>query len=111
MVARQEQDGGWSEDFKSCELFTYVRHVKSEVVQTSWVLIMLLLGQYPDQAVIAKGISFLMSKQNSDGSYDWNHVEGVFNHSCSIEYPNYKFYFPMKAFGLYSNKYGRDATV
>lgn len=111
MVARQEQDGGWSEDFKSCELFTYVRHVKSEVVQTSWVLIMLLLGQYPDQAVIAKGISFLMSKQNSDGSYDWNHVEGVFNHSCSIEYPNYKFYFPMKAFGLYSNRYGRDATV
>lgn len=110
-ITRQEDDGGWAENFKSCEIFTYVRDVKSQVVQTSWVLITLLLADYPDKEVIRRAVKFLMNQQNPDGSYNWNHVEGVFNHSCAMEYPNYKFYFPMKALGLYAQKYGQDEKV
>lgn len=105
LVKRQEEDGGWAENFRSCELFSFVRHEKSEVVQTSWATIALLLAEYPHREVLDKAVKFLMSKQNNDGSYDYNHVEGVFNHSCAIEYPNYKFYFTMKAMGMYSRKY------
>lgn len=105
LVQRQEEDGGWAEDFRSCELFSYVRHEKSEVVQTSWATIALLLAGYPEKSVLDKAVKFLMSKQNDDGSYSHNHVEGVFNHSCAIEYPNYKYYFPMKAMGMYAKIY------
>lgn len=105
IVARQEADGGWAEDFRSCELFSYVRHTSSQVVQTSWATIMLLLAEYPEKSVIERAIAFLMKNQNDDGSYGYNHVEGVFNHSCAIEYPNYKFYFPMKALGMYAKRY------
>lgn len=108
IVRRQEPDGGWAEDFRSCELFSFVRHNKSEPVQTAWATIMLLLAEYPDRAVLDRAIKFLMDKQNPDGSYNHNHVEGVFNHSCAIEYPNYKFYFTMKALGLYSRKFEND---
>ncbi|KAA8914336.1 hypothetical protein TRICI_002933 [Trichomonascus ciferrii] len=110
-VERQEEDGGWAENFRSCEIHTYVRDVQSQVVQTSWVLITLLLAQYPNKEVIDRGIKFLMDQQNPDGSYDWNHVEGQFNNSCAMEYPNYKFYFTMKALGLYAEKYGRNITA
>ncbi|ANB15652.1 lanosterol synthase ERG7 [Sugiyamaella lignohabitans] len=81
IVKHQELDGGWAESFRSCELHTYVRDTESQVVQTAWAAIMLLLAEYPDRSIISRAIDFLISKQNSDGSYSWNHVEGVFNHS------------------------------
>lgn len=102
LVSKQEEDGGWAENFRSCELFSYVRNPTSEVVQTSWALIALLLAGYPDRKVLDKAADFLISQQNSDGSYDPGHVEGVFNHSCAIDYPNYKFYFTGKALALHS---------
>lgn len=104
LISKQESDGGWAEDFRSCELFSYVRHDSSQVVQTAWALIALLLAKYPDTSALTRAAKFLMQNQNSDGSYTAGHVEGVFNHSCAIEYPNYKFYFPMKALGMYSKR-------
>jgi len=104
LVSKQEPDGGWAEDFRSCELFSYVRHESSQVVQTAWALIGLVLAGYQDQSVLSRAAHFLMSQQNLDGSYTAGHVEGVFNHSCAIEYPNYKFYFPMKALGMYAQQ-------
>lgn len=111
IVARQETDGGWSEDFRSCEIFTYVRGPESQTVQTAWAAIMLLLADYPDQDVIKRAIVFLMRKQKNDGSWPFNRVEGVFNHSCAIEYPNYKYYFTMKALGMYAKKYGNAPVL
>ena len=107
LVARQEAtDGGWAENLRSNEVFSYVRHTSSQPVQTSWALIALLLAKYPDTTVIKRGVKFLMDKQQPDGSFGYNHIEGVFNHSCGIEYPNYKFYFTMKAMGMYTLAYG-----
>ncbi|CAN6595622.1 lanosterol synthase Erg7p [Trichomonascus vanleenenianus] len=111
LASHQEEDGGWCENFRSCEVHSWVRDETSQVVQTSWAVIALLLADYPEKYIIDRGVRYLMDQQNLDGSYDWNHVEGVFNHSCAMEYPNYKFYFPMKAFGMYANRYGRNARV
>lgn len=111
LVSHQEKDGGWCENFRSCELHTWVRDTKSQVVQTSWALIGLLLAKYPNEDVLKRGVRFLIDEQNPDGSYDWNHVEGVFNHSCAMEYPNYKFYFTMKAMGMYAMEYGKNSKV
>jgi lanosterol synthase len=106
LVSKQLPDGGWSESMKSCETHTYVNSSKSLVVQTAWALIGLILADYPNQEVITKGIKLLMDRQLPSGEWKFEDIEGVFNHSCAIEYPSYKFLFTIKALGLYKNKYG-----
>ncbi|CUM62647.1 uncharacterized protein PRCAT00000201001 [Priceomyces carsonii] len=106
LISKQLPDGGWSESMKSCETGTYVNAHKSLVVQSAWAIIGLLLAEYPDKESISKGIQFLRSRQLPTGEWKFEEVEGVFNHSCAIEYPSYKFLFPLKAIGLYINRYG-----
>ncbi|GMF29391.1 unnamed protein product [[Candida] boidinii] len=106
LVSRQLEDGGWGESMKSSEMHTYISTPESLVVQTSWVVIGLILADYPDQEVIYKGIELIISRQKSSGEFVFESIEGVFNHSCAIEYPNYKFLFTIKALGLYIKKYG-----
>ncbi|KAF6051155.1 Lanosterol synthase [Candida parapsilosis] len=101
LISKQLKDGGWSESMKSCETHTYVNGEKSLVVQTAWALIGLILADYPDDEPIWKGIQLLMDRQLPTGEWSFEDVEGVFNHSCAIEYPSYRFLFPIKALGLY----------
>ena len=109
LVKRQMEDGGWSESMKSSELHSYVESEKSLVVQTAWVLIALLLAEYPDKDVVDRGIKLLKSRQEPTGEWKFESVEGVFNHSCAIEYPSYRFLFPIKALGLYIKTYGENS--
>lgn len=101
LVSKQREDGGWSESMKSSELHTYVESERSLVVQTSWAIIGLILAKYPDQDLIKKGCDFIISRQQENGSWNFEDIEGVFNHSCAIEYPSYRYLFTIKALGLY----------
>lgn len=105
LVKRQREDGGWSESMKASELHSYVETEQSLLVQTSWAVIGLILADYPDRSVIERGIKLLMQRQQADGRWKFEDIEGVFNHSCAIEYPNYRFLFPIKALGLFAKKY------
>ncbi|CAH6720715.1 lanosterol synthase [[Candida] jaroonii] len=108
LISKQQADGGWSESMKSCETHTYVpAGKKSLVVQTAWSVIGLLLAEYPHQEPIEQGIKLIMDRQLPTGEWKAEDVEGVFNHSCAIEYPSYKFLFTIKALGLYNKKYGK----
>jgi len=106
LVRRQLSDGGWGETMRSSETHTYISSKKSLVVQTAWVVIALLLSKYPNKEVIMSGIALIVSRQQPSGEWLYEADEGVFNHSCAIQYPNYKFVFPIKALGLYIKKYG-----
>lgn len=108
LVSRQLEDGGWGESMKSSETHTYVSTKESLVVQTAWVLIGLLLAEYPDKNVLRKAAELIISRQQKTGEWKFEQVEGVFNHSCAIEYPNYKFLFPIKALGLYVKRFGDE---
>lgn len=110
LVSKQRADGGWSESMKACETHTYVPGERSLLVQTAWAAIALILGEYPDKTVVDRAIRLIMDRQTLSGEWKFEEVEGVFNHSCAIEYPTYKFLFPIKALGLYAKKYGHDAV-
>lgn len=69
------------------------------------------IGKLSDEEPIKKGIQFLMKRQLLTGEWKYEDIEGVFNHSCAIEYPSYRFLFPIKALGLYKNKYGDKVLV
>ncbi|CCC71474.1 hypothetical protein NCAS_0H01640 [Naumovozyma castellii] len=108
LVNRQMTDGGWGEPMKSSELHTYVNSERSQVVQTAWVVIALLLAKYPRKDVIIKGVELLKSRQEPSGEWKFESPEGVFNHSCAIEYPSYRHLFPIKALGLYAEIYDKE---
>lgn len=85
----------------------YIEHPSgSQVVMTAWACIGLIQAQYPERAVIERGLKLLMSRQQKNGEWVQEAIEGVFNKSCMISYPNYKFIFPMKALGMFATKYG-----
>jgi lanosterol synthase len=92
---------------QSCELGIYTEHpMGSLVVQTAWACIGLMEAQYPDRGPIEKGIKLIMSRQQPNGEWLPEAIEGVFNKSCMITYPNYKFYFSFMALGMFARKYG-----
>ena len=77
----------------------------SLVVQTSWALIGIMNARYPNVEPIKKGIKLLMARQQGNGEWLQETIEGVFNKSCMISYPNYKFIFPLKALGMFAHRY------
>ncbi|KAG9252251.1 terpenoid cyclases/protein prenyltransferase alpha-alpha toroid [Emericellopsis atlantica] len=109
LLEHQRVDGGWSESYKACETTEYHEHPSgSLVVQTAWAVIGLMEADCPLQAPIRAGIKFIMSRQQPNGEWLQEAIEGVFNRSCMISYPNYKFHFPIKALGMYAQKYPDD---
>ncbi|KAL6706356.1 Lanosterol synthase erg7A [Coniothyrium glycines] len=106
---KQMEDGGWGETYKSCEDGVYRQHPQSQVVQTAWVVIAMLEAEFPDKQPLEKAVRLIMSRQQKNGEWLQEAIEGVFNKSCMISYPNYKFIFPIKALGMYAKRFGDEA--
>lgn len=106
LIAHQEEDGGWGETYKSCELHTYSRNEKSQVVNTAFAVMALLTAKYPHEEPIRRGIELIMKRQQKNGEWLQESIEGVFNKNCMISYPNYKFAFTIWALGKYASTYG-----
>lgn len=97
---------------QSCEQLRYVEHPSgSQVVQTAWACISLMKAGYPDRAPIEKGLKLIMSRQQPNGEWLQEAIEGVFNKTCMITYPNYKFIFPIMAMGMFAKRYGDIALL
>lgn len=129
LISKQRKDGGWSESYKvcpptgsfpsmvtdslkACEQSKYIEHPSgSLVVQTSWALIGLMKAKYPDMEPIRNGVKFIMQRQQPDGQWLQEAIEGVFNKSCMISYPNYKYEFPIKALGMFATRYPDELVL
>ncbi|SPO06107.1 related to lanosterol synthase [Cephalotrichum gorgonifer] len=112
LISKQRKDGGWSESYKSCEDMVYTEHPSgSLVVQTAWALISLIEADYPHVEPLRRGVRLIMERQQDNGEWLQEAIEGVFNKSCMISYPNYKFTFPIKALGMFARKYPDEKVV
>jgi lanosterol synthase len=81
LLSKQMPDGGWGESYKSSELKRYVHHDQSQVVQTAWACIALMESGYPEKAPVKKALAMIMSRQQPNGEWLQEAIEGVFN--CS----------------------------
>ena len=81
LLSKQMDDGGWGESYEGCEQKRYIHHEKSQVVQTAWACIGLMEAEYPDKAPIKKALTMIMSRQQRNGEWLQEAIEGVFN--CS----------------------------
>ncbi|CAG8578046.1 15768_t:CDS:10 [Cetraspora pellucida] len=106
LISKQKDDGGWGESYKTCEEMTYIHHENSQVVHTAWAVLALMAGKYPNEEPIRRGIQLIASRQLPTG--EWKQeaaVEGTFNKTCAVMYPNYKYIFNIWALGKYAKIY------
>lgn len=97
---------------QACQNVEWTEHPSgSLVVQTAWALIGLMEADYPDVERLKKGVRLIMERQQDNGEWLQESIEGVFNRSCMISYPNYKFTFPIKALGMFARKYPDEKVV
>ena len=68
----------------------------------------LMAAKYPDREPIRRGIRLIAARQKSDGRWNQEGIEGVFNKNAMIAYPNYKFYFSVWALGRYAKVWGDE---
>uniref|UniRef100_A0A8C8IEG4 Terpene cyclase/mutase family member n=1 Tax=Oncorhynchus tshawytscha TaxID=74940 RepID=A0A8C8IEG4_ONCTS len=103
LVAHQMEDGGWGEDFESCEQRRYVQSANSQIHNTCWALLGLMAARYPDAQVIERGIQLLVDKQMPNGDWPQENISGVFNKSCAISYTSYRNVFTVWTLGRFFN--------
>ncbi|KAI1884894.1 hypothetical protein AGOR_G00214580 [Albula goreensis] len=105
LLSHQMEDGGWGEDFESCEQRRYVQSERSQIHNTCWALLGLMAVRYPDEKVIEKGAQVLIGKQLPNGDWPQENISGVFNKSCAISYTSYRNVFPIWTLGRFSRLY------
>ncbi|XP_067326008.1 lanosterol synthase isoform X2 [Anolis sagrei] len=103
LISKQMEDGGWGEDFESCEQRIYVQSATSQIHNTCWALLGLMAVRYPDVKVLERGIKVLIDKQLPNGDWPQENISGVFNKSCAISYTSYRNVFPIWTLGRFSH--------
>jgi lanosterol synthase len=94
LIGAQRSDGGWGEHYSGCLEGRYVEHPESQVVMTAWALLALMDIVDPRSDAVSRGLAWLRQKQQPDGSWPQQAVNGVFFGSAMLDYRLYKSYFP-----------------
>ena len=118
LLAHQNPNGGWGEDFTSCYDKAYAQNGMetygnggSGVVNTAWALLALLAAGCADHEAVARGARYLMEEQLPNGDWKQEGIAGVFNRACGISYTQYRNIFPMWALARYARRYPDGAAA
>ena len=112
LVSCQNFDGGWGETCRSYNDPALKGKGISTASQTAWALIGLLAATqatgFLNQNAIEKGIDYLLSTQNIDGSWYESEFTGTgFPGHFYLKYHFYQQYFPLLALARYRVMYER----
>ncbi|XP_033965761.1 lanosterol synthase-like [Pseudochaenichthys georgianus] len=105
LLDRQMTDGGWGEDFESCEQRCYVQSSSAQIHNTCWALLGLMAVGHPDRRAIERGVQLLIDNQLPNGDWPQENIAGVFNKSCAISYTSYRNVFTVWTLGRFSTLY------
>ncbi|XP_028991800.1 lanosterol synthase isoform X2 [Betta splendens] len=105
LLSHQMSDGGWGEDFESCEQRRYIQSSSPQIHNTCWALLGLMAVRHPDTQAIERGAQLLIDKQMPNGDWPQENIAGVFNKSCAISYTSYRNVFPIWTLGRFSRLY------
>jgi len=98
----QNDDGGWGETCESYNFPALKGRGPSTASQTAWAIMGLCACGDPDRDSIRQGVEWLVSTQNSDGSWTENHTTGTgFPCVFYLKYDMYRQHFPLLALAAY----------
>jgi squalene-hopene/tetraprenyl-beta-curcumene cyclase len=105
LIAIQNADGGWGEDADSYKLdYAGYEPAPSTASQTAWALLGLMAAGRVDDPAVARGIAWLVSRQEADGFWGQEHYTGGgFPRVFYLRYHGYPKYFPLWAMARYRN--------
>ncbi|XP_028291707.1 lanosterol synthase isoform X2 [Gouania willdenowi] len=111
LLDRQMCNGGWGEDFESCEQRRYVQSSSAQIHNTCWALLGLMAVRHPDRQAVERGVQMLIDKQLPNGDWPQENIAGVFNKSCAISYTSYRNIFPVWTLGRFSKLYPNSSLA
>ncbi len=103
LMSKQRSDGAWAESYRSCVEKRWVEADEALPIQSAWALLGLMgAHRTPDPGgargrAIARGVEYLTSAQQPDGSWHQTAISGAFNRNCMIHYDNYRHVMPLWA--------------
>jgi squalene-hopene/tetraprenyl-beta-curcumene cyclase len=100
LINIQNDDGGWGEHYSSYYSEKPIIG-ESTVEQMSWVLISLMECGITDLKIIEKGITFLLERQKSDGSFPKAYTAAAIDPG---KYEIYSLVFPLMALSKYKKR-------
>jgi squalene-hopene/tetraprenyl-beta-curcumene cyclase len=103
LIGRQRKDGGWGEVGESYGPDApHGEAPYSTASQTAWALLGLMAAGEADHPAVARGIAYLIAKQDSDGNWDepWYTAVG-FPRVFYLRYHGYRAFFPLWALARY----------
>jgi len=102
----QNPDGGWGESCASYEENRFVG-APSTASQTAWAILGLLASGDSGSQSVAKGIEYLLEKQNRQGTWEEDLATGTgFPRVFYLTYHLYRHSFPLLALGCYLKQKG-----
>ncbi len=97
LLRTQLPDGGWGEHYSSCMNGDYTPLKSSRVVMTAWAALALLSLDGAKNQAVRRAVAWLQTRQQSDGSWPREGVNGVFSQSALLDYRLYQDYFALWA--------------
>jgi squalene-hopene/tetraprenyl-beta-curcumene cyclase len=102
LESHQNSDGGWGESCASYDDPALAGQGPSTASQTAWALLALLAAGEAHGPATQRGIAYLASTQQADGTWDEPYYTGTgFPRDFYINYHLYRLYWPMMALGRY----------
>jgi squalene-hopene/tetraprenyl-beta-curcumene cyclase len=102
---RQNLDGGWGEDCLSYWDQSRAGRGESTPSQTAWAILGLLAAEREVSPEVLKGISYLLTRQETAGSWPEDFFTGTgFPRHFYLRYYGYCNYFPLMALGQFRKR-------
>ncbi len=104
LLAHQQANGGWGESPATYEHPELRGQGKTTASQTAWALLGLIAAGMADHPAAARGVRYLSSSQNDDGTWDEAEFTGTgFPRVFYLRYHYYPIYFPLMALAQWSS--------
>jgi squalene-hopene/tetraprenyl-beta-curcumene cyclase len=107
LVAHQQHSGGWGESADSYAEPNLRGQGRETASQTAWALLGLIAAGRHDHPAVMRGMKFLLTRQNADGTWDETEFTGTgFPQVFYLRYHYYRIYFPLLALARWAKAAG-----